>query len=343
MDAIEKFRHYLQVDDRQFRILFACAVAARLEACYQPVVFVRGPYDSGKTTRCMFLVATTMSRDKPMKPVSLASIVHPFPDQVDDHFIAAEKLLGVLYDNLDHENPKVYRAICITSTGGSIIRRKLYTDNTLIPSGRPILVVYNGLSIGDLPEDLLSRHVILDVKRPPDEVFMDEDELLSRFCDDLPDIQRAIDYLSAHAATMLAKRDTKRTPLPHSLRLSTYARVGQIVAKQLGWPDFVNDYKALIGTAAADTTVMAKVLAYLGKRLTTGTYKIGAAGLYDEISMLYPDFPQHCPTPSALGKLFVEHENDLKAACVVSRKSMSNGHAIWTFKRVGLAAGSLGP
>jgi hypothetical protein len=248
IEGIELFRKYMRLTEPQFRACLTAAVTAGIKACNKPIIFFEGPTDVGKTTRGCFLVMSTRSPEEKWSADTFQKNIFAFPRNIQDHHLISQKWEAALYDDIQTTDNAIYKMICLTSTGGSMPVRKLYTDQEIIAIGSSMLVVYTGLSAADMPPDLLNRHIIIDVEPIPDADMEDEDVLLERYCEDLSKIQTAVRYLRQHVQIQLADKNLKRPPIPRQCRLRTFARAGYLVSLSMGWPSFIDDYATLMGT-----------------------------------------------------------------------------------------------
>lgn len=94
-----------------------------------------------------------------------ASTASRRPNNVDDLYVAAQASHLLAFDNLDHINGNISDAICQATTGGAVVKRKLYTDSevTILPVHAPFLL--NGINPLLERQDIVDRSITIALTR----------------------------------------------------------------------------------------------------------------------------------------------------------------------------------
>jgi hypothetical protein len=151
-----------QVFNIQTREQLALLLAWMLKTFYPlgeyPLLCVIGEREGvGKTTTCKFIVQLLDPSIAPLKT---------FPQTLDSLYTLAKNNFVLCFDNLSYINDDQSDALCQLSTGGSLSKRKLYTDAEVIdlPLKTPIILnsIFNILQ----RRDLRRRSVVLELKTP---------------------------------------------------------------------------------------------------------------------------------------------------------------------------------
>lgn len=326
--GIAELRRCLQVSENQWHVILTALVAAVMQtACSKPILFLTGKYNSGKTVRAMMMVAATR---KELPPTQLTQLVYVFPSTIEDHFLIAEHFPAAAYDDLDPTaNSKLYKHICMTSTGAGLVKRKLYANTEIITAGKTILVIYSGLSLPPLPEDLLSRHIIIKVEAPADENILDEDILFDRFRALHPLIYESVMFMANIVDATL--KEAQRFPIRHGLRFRTFLRVGECLRNIFKWPrEFSDDYEQFSGLSIlSPVSKVDNVLLGLVQGSAGGKYETNTTDLLEILLKVDSSFEDAFDSPSSLGRFLSANSKEFKTVIVKQKKI--KGKALWEF------------
>jgi 5S rRNA maturation endonuclease (ribonuclease M5) len=160
--AKEIFELFSQVFNIQTKEELALFIAWTIKTFYPvgeyPILAILGEREGvGKTTFSKFLAQLLDPTTTPLKS---------FPRNRDDLFVLAKENFLLVFDNLSYIDEDMSDALCQLSTGGSISKRKLYTDYEVIdmPVKRPVVInsIFNVMH----RRDLRRRSIILELKKP---------------------------------------------------------------------------------------------------------------------------------------------------------------------------------
>jgi hypothetical protein len=143
---------------KELALLLAWMLKTFYDAGEYPILAVLGEREGvGKTTFSKFV---SQFLDPTITPIKT------FPHNRDDLFVLAKEHFLLVFDNLSHINEDISDALCQLSTGGSLSKRKLYTDYETvdIPLKRPIII--NSIFNIFQKRDLRRRSIILELKKP---------------------------------------------------------------------------------------------------------------------------------------------------------------------------------
>ena len=118
--------------------------------------------------------------------------VQTFPRNVQDLAVALRSSHLVIYDNIRTISPQMSDALCVSSTGGMLTGRKLYTDD-----GQAILnlhgpVMLNGIHAPIEQPDLAQRCLMIRLPQMAHSDRLPDDVLTAQFEADLPYIMRGL-------------------------------------------------------------------------------------------------------------------------------------------------------
>jgi len=149
-----------------------------------------------------------------------------FIQQITQHHLSAfDNISGITYKQSDD--------LCRAATGGSLFKRKLYSDDDQVffTFKRPIVV--NGINLDAVRADLLDRCILFKLERIPRDKRKGTQELKSGFESDLPKILGGcLDSLAQ--AMKLREKDTK--PIGDVGRMAEFEIWGRYIAEAIGIP-----------------------------------------------------------------------------------------------------------
>lgn len=124
-----------------------------------PMLLIQAEQGSGKS----FLLRTVARLLDPSKDNGGA-----LPQNEDALAVTALNARLLLFDNISRIPPSKSDQLCRVATGGTVRRRKLYTDATegVYSIRRPVVIT--GINLGTMNNDLAERVVKVEMKRPAD-------------------------------------------------------------------------------------------------------------------------------------------------------------------------------
>lgn len=140
--------------------LMGCLIPSTFAASFSyPVLVVHGDPGSGKST---------LTKAIKLLIDNEAATAARRPNNVDDLYVAAQASHLLAFDNLDHINANISDAICQATTGGAVVKRKLYTDAdvTILPVHAPFLL--NGINPLLERQDIVDRSITIALSRITD-------------------------------------------------------------------------------------------------------------------------------------------------------------------------------
>lgn len=226
------------LSDELFVLLLAFLVGCANPARVYPLLLLQGGQGSGKST----LAHLTRTLIDPQS-VSLSSE----PSSELDLLIAASNRHLLVYDNLSGMRPQLSDALCRLSTGGGLIKRKLYSDREEERFTTTCPVILNG--IDDLGErnDLADRSISLHLPSIPAAKRERKEIITRRFTEAHPAMLGAL-CLAWSAALRL--RDEVSIDEPPRMADFTYWVVAAEPALPIAPGAFLKAYRANIASAA---------------------------------------------------------------------------------------------
>ena len=161
-EAQELLQFFQQVFNIQTAEELTLLIAWMLKTFYEPgeypILILQGEREGvGKTTFSKFLALL-------LDPT--ITLIKTFPKSVDDLFVVARNSFLLIFDNLSNIDETTSDALCQLSTGGSISKRKLYTDFEAINIALKRPVILNSIYSIARRRDLRRRSIILELKKP---------------------------------------------------------------------------------------------------------------------------------------------------------------------------------
>jgi tRNA uridine 5-carbamoylmethylation protein Kti12 len=160
--ANEIFELFSQVFNIQTKEELALLIAWAIKTFYPigeyPILGILGEREGvGKTTFSKFLAQLLDPTTTPLKS---------FPRNRDDLFVLAKENFLLVFDNLSYIDEDMSDALCQLATGGSLSKRKLYTDYEVIDMTVKRPVVNNSIFNVMQRRDLRRRSIVLELKKP---------------------------------------------------------------------------------------------------------------------------------------------------------------------------------
>lgn len=230
--SIETLSKFFNVDENQKTLLMVYIISAFIPDISHPILIIEGEKGAGKTT---------MQRN-------ISNIIHPITKDVFVLPTDINNLVTVLsnnyycaFDNIGTIPADACNVLCQAVTGGSLSKRKLYSDNTEISINLRRLVALNGISLHITQTDLMDRAIMVRLNRIASSSRATEENLKKDFQKALPDILGAIFQIISK--TMIRLNKVKLNSLP---RMADFAKYGYCIAEsiQKGLGDeFIKQYE----------------------------------------------------------------------------------------------------
>lgn len=204
------------------------------------------------------------------------------PKTVEDVFVAAANNWLVSYENLSGLTPEQQDAFCTLATGGGFASRQLYTNGEehVMETKRP--VVLNGIAVVATRPDLIDRVIHVDLPTIAAEARRDDADTHSGWERDQATVFAGLLDLFSVALSILPT-----VKLTHKQRMADYERLGEAVARALGFTpgEFQQQYAELVRAGidrALESNAVAQALdKYLAERVLPINWQGTAGQLYD--------------------------------------------------------------
>jgi hypothetical protein len=221
--SIELLRRYVNVTDRDFRLLIGWMASALLPEGPYPILAIHGEQGSAKST----LAKVVRSLIDPQTPPVLAE-----PRSARDLMVTASGGWILAYDNISKISGWLSDGFCRLATGGGYAGRANYSDDArhAVAAQRPLML--NGIDDFVHRDDLADRCVFLNL--PPIEPAgrRAEGEFWRSFEADRPAILGGL--LDALVGGLRELSSVRLTELP---RMADFACLGEAVGRALGWAE----------------------------------------------------------------------------------------------------------
>ncbi len=221
--SIEALRPFVNLTDKDFRLLVAWLAAAMLPEGPYPILAISGEQGSGKS----MLARTVRLCVDPQAPALLAP-----PNSTSDLMLTAFHSWLVVYDNISAVPPWLSDSFCRLSTGGGISKRRLFSNDerSLIDAERAIIL--SGIGRYVKRDDLADRCVFLELPAITDAGRRSQSQFSQSLKEQLPTIFGGL--LDAVAGGLRGLPSIEFSRLP---RMADFGRFGEAVGRALGWPD----------------------------------------------------------------------------------------------------------
>ena len=222
---VEMLRPLLNLENEEdIYLVMAFMVKALIpDSGSHPILCIDGSQGSAKSTMTKVIKRLI----DPTRP----EVASP-PRNQEDLLVRGVNGYLLAFDNLSGLSPDLADAFCRLSTGGGMMRRKLYSDSDEATYDLMRPVIFNGIDeISDRP-DLLDRSIIIHLKKIDREQRKSEDIIWRDFNKQYPQLLGALYDLVAGVIKELPV--IRHHDLP---RMSDYARVGLAMEKHLNLKD----------------------------------------------------------------------------------------------------------
>lgn len=239
MDFLSDF---FQIDENQ-KLLFAVYVmTAFIPNIKHPLLIVEGEKGAGKTTLLEKIWQI-------VNPVNKG--VFAMPNKVSDLVALLSGNYFVPIDNVGKISDEFSNIFCQASTGGSMTKRKLYTDNSEVNINIKRIVAFNGIDLGFLQSDLLDRAILINLNRIVESKRLPMEIIDEKFEKYLPDIMGSVFNVLSKAL-----KTKPNIHLKEYERMADFYQYGYAIAEamQTGYGDrFIKEYNQNIKFASRKT------------------------------------------------------------------------------------------
>ena len=202
-------RQYVNLDATQFFLCTAwmsyVLAHSKVPNTKFPILLVSGGQGTGKS------YLSRLIRDL-IDPASID--VQVMPSTIKDLSIATQHSHVLCLDNMRNLPPHMSDALCMTSTGGKVTGRQLYTDSGQIVLNLHAAVMLNGIHSLVEQSDLAERSLPLYLKPIGESNRKSESEMQRQLQTDMPIIQRGLFNMVAKGLLHLSQAKVTR---PHRM------------------------------------------------------------------------------------------------------------------------------
>ena len=154
--TVRDLLRFIRIEERALPALIGALVTSLMVNAPQPIVFLKGSANSGKTTALKFLMDI-------FDPTTSAPGTSLTQDQKELKTLASLRR-SLNFDNISHVGADESDMLARFSTGGEIIFRELYSDDNahVRQFKRPVFI--NGIMDGFSRSDLASRSIVFELR-----------------------------------------------------------------------------------------------------------------------------------------------------------------------------------
>ncbi len=228
--SIELLRTYVNLSDRDFRLMIAWMAAALRPVGPYPILALYGEQAAAKSTLAKVVRLLIDPQAAPLLAI---------PRGVRNLMVTAHNGWLLAYDNISVINNAVSDGLCMVSTGGAYAGRTLFSNDerSVIRVERPAIL--SGIEEFVRRGDLSDRTVYLNLASIDDANRRREDEFWAAFQRDQPAILGGLLDAIAGGLRVLPAITLEKLP-----RMADFAAFGEAVGRSLGWRagTFLADY-----------------------------------------------------------------------------------------------------
>ncbi len=228
--SIELLRQYVNLSDRDFRLMIAWMAAALRPVGPYPILALYGEQAAAKSTLAKVVRLLIDPQDAPLLAI---------PRGIRQLMVTGHNGWLLAYDNISVIADVVSDGLCMVSTGGAYAGRALFSndDRSVIHVQRPVLL--SGIEEFVRRGDLSDRSVTLNLPPIDDHKRRREDEFWPAFQRDQPRI-----FGGLLDAIVGGLRELPSIKVPKLPRMADFAAFGEAVGQTLQWPagTFLADY-----------------------------------------------------------------------------------------------------
>lgn len=306
LDFIDEF---LNVDESHKLLLAVYLCVAFIPDIKHPILIAEGEKGAGKTNLLKFLSTI-------INPVTKDVLV--LPKKEDNLITALSNNYFSAFDNIGSLSKDFCNIFCLASTGGTLVKRKLYSDNREICINIKRLVALNGINLEISQSDLLDRAIMLSLNRIDEKKRLPEEILNKEFEDVLPNILGDIFSILSKALAIYPNMNLSEYP-----RMADFSRYGYAIAEAIETGkgiEFIETYKQNIKLATESAVRENPVLNSLREFVENKKYWRGTmTDLFNELQKIVRNLyinktlPASFPNnPNSLSRMLNTHKHELK-------------------------------
>lgn len=320
-------KDFLNVDNKYNVLLAVYLCAAFIPHIKHPILIAEGEKGAAKTTLLRYL-------SKIINPVTKDVLV--LPKKEDNLITALSNNHFSAFDNIERLPDEFSRIICQSATGGTLVKRKLYSDNREITINIKRIVALNGINLNITKDDLLDRAIMIYLNRISEKDRCPEEVLDNKFESKLPYLMNDIFRTLSKALQIYPNVNLDEYP-----RMADFSRYGYAIAEAIGegYGDiFIEAYKDNIKHATQSIVERDPVLNSMLHLAESGSWRGTMTELLKKLQTCYRElytaknlpltFPDN---PIALARKLNIHKHELEKLGV----NYETGHSKERFVVVG--------
>ena len=306
LDFIDAF---LNIDKSHKLLLAVYLCAAFIPDIKHPILIAEGEKGSGKTNLLKFLSTI-------INPVTKDVLL--LPQKEDNLITALSNNYFSAFDNIGKLSKEYCNIFCQASTGGTLIKRKLYSDNREICINIKRLVALNGINLQISQTDLLDRAIMLPLNRIEDSKRLPEEILDEKLYNVLPNVLASIFNILSKALAIYPQVNLAKYP-----RMADFSRYGYAIAEAISKGQgehfievYTNNIKLATESAVQESPVLNAMREFVeNKKFWRGTMTDLLNELQRIVRNLYigKSLPSSFPNnANSLSRTLNTHKHELK-------------------------------
>lgn len=229
LDFIKEFTN---VSEHQKILLAVYICSAFLPNIPHPIIIADGEKGAGKTTFVRLLNNLIYPSNND---------VFVLPDRTENLITTLSNNYFVAFDNLGKLSSETLNIFCQVSTGGTLAKRQLFTDNSEISINIKRLLALNGIGLEISQSDVLDRSIILNLLRIDETQRKSEQDIFDAFNKKTPFILADIFSILSRALAIYPNLELGKLP-----RMADFCKWGYAIAEGIKeglGEKFVEEYK----------------------------------------------------------------------------------------------------
>lgn len=300
---------FLNINKSHKLLLAVYLCAAFIPDIKHPLLIVEGEKGAGKTNLLKFLSLI-------INPVTKDVLV--LPKKEDNLITALSNNYFSAFDNIGKLSKDFCNIFCQASTGGTLIKRKLYSDNREICINIKRLVALNGINLEISQSDLLDRAIMLSLNRIEESKRLPEEILDEKLNNVLPNVLGDIFNILSKALAIYPTVNLEKYP-----RMADFSRYGYAIAEAIEEgmgitfiKIYMDNIKLATESAIQENLVLNSLREFVeNKKYWRGTMTDLLNELQKIVRNLYINktLPASFPNnPNSLSRMLNTHKHELK-------------------------------
>lgn len=271
----------INLSEEELLVLIVYIVYCFIPCVQNPIVIFHGEKGNGKSTISTIIKEIVDPSTNVLTKIS---------NKEEDLFLEVERNRLLVFDNESCLSDRMSDNLCRIVTGGSISKRKLYSDSEVVSINLKGCVIINGIENIAERDDLLSRSLIFQIEKRKSDVIIPQNELMAKFKKKVPYmLNKIFKYISRAMAFFKNLEDFEC-----KTRMAEFEKWGYCIAEAMGGygNKFLGYYRGMVEaqeTEAIEANTIVTAIDILMNQKKNDVLKIRPSDLFKEIKRIAYD------------------------------------------------------